>query len=227
MIALIDADLLVYRIGYTTVDAPEGIAIHRMDESIGAILNVLGTTEYRCFLTASGRSNFRYDIAPDYKAGRKVEKPTHYHLLRNYLVNMHGAEVIEGMEADDALGIAQTDDTVIVSIDKDMLQIPGMHFNFVKGTLHHVTPVEGLRSFYRSVLTGDRIDNISGIRGVGPVGAAKLIDHLETEQEMYQACVGAYSKHKVPVEHLERNASLLKICTKEGERWQAPKPLNS
>src|ERR1017187_9281820 len=107
MRALIDADILVYRVGFTTMDTPENIAMYRMDDMIGGILKFLNTNEYTCYLTSTDHSNFRYDIHPEYKANRKTTKPTHYDLLRDYLCNIHGAEVVYGQEADDALAQAQ------------------------------------------------------------------------------------------------------------------------
>ena len=87
---------------------PEGIAMYRMDAMIGSILEFLGTTQYKCFLTSTDKSNFRFDYYPEYKANRIQKKPTHYHLLRDFLINMHGAEVVYGQEADDALAQEQT-----------------------------------------------------------------------------------------------------------------------
>ncbi len=224
MIALIDADILVYRVGYTTLTDPENIAMARMDESIGKILEFLGTNDYRCYLTSSDHSNFRYDIHPEYKANRVQKKPTHYHLLRDFLLNCHGAEMVYGQEADDALAQAQTDDTVIVSIDKDLDQILGKHFNFVRGILYEVVPPDHLRSLYRSILSGDATDNIPGIRGIGKVYSSRMIDHLLTEREMYDKVLEEYTKaFKEDAERLlVRNASLLYIRTLEGRGWHVP-----
>jgi 5'-3' exonuclease len=225
--ALIDSDILVYRVGYTTMEVPEGIAMARMDEMIGNILSFLGTNDYNCYLTSTDHSNFRYDIFPEYKANRLTKRPTHYYLLRDYLVNNHGAEVIYGQEADDAL--AQTQEiitpTCIVSIDKDLDQIPGMHFNFVRGQLYEVDILSGHRCFYRQLLTGDLpTDNIPGIYGLGPKTASKMIDHLTTERSMFETCMEAYKKvFKENAETLlRRNANLLYIRTIEGQSWHEP-----
>jgi DNA polymerase I len=232
--ALIDSDILIYRVGYTTMEVPEGIAMARMDEMIGNILSFLGTNDYNCYLTSTDHSNYRYDIYPEYKANRSTTKPTHYHLLRDYLINNHGAEVIYGQEADDALAQAQIrwydksktyDNTCIVSIDKDLLQIPGTHFNFVKGLLSEVSALEALRCFYRQILTGDLpTDNIPGIRGLGPKTASKIIDHLNTERAMFEACMESYKKSfgESAKKLLDRNAQLLYIRTREGQGWVEP-----
>jgi len=42
---------------------------------------------------------------------------------------MGAEEARQGLEADDEMAIYQTDDTIIVSLDKDLLQVPGKHFS--------------------------------------------------------------------------------------------------
>jgi 5'-3' exonuclease len=90
--------------------------------------------KHRCFLVVV--SNFRYDIYPEYKANRKdMQRPKWLQVVREHLVTDWKATVTDGIEADDAMGIAQCTehdgDSMICSIDKDMLMIPGHHYNFV------------------------------------------------------------------------------------------------
>ena len=51
--ALIDADLLVYRIGFTTQDVDFGIAAWRMSNLIEQILDATKATSFQLYLTAS------------------------------------------------------------------------------------------------------------------------------------------------------------------------------
>lgn len=222
MLALLDGDIFVYRVGFTTQEEPEGIALARLDESIGATLKFLNTTDYRCFLTPTDKSNFRYEIYSQYKANRTAPKPHHYDLLRDHLLNWHGAIQAWGEEADDLCGIQQSSETCIVSIDKDLRQVPGLHFNFVKGIIDEVSELDGSKSFYRSLLTGDRVDNISGISGVGPIKAAKLINHLNTPKEMYNVVVSKYKRNDKSPESLVQAGQLLWIRREEGQLWHPP-----
>ena len=110
------------------------------------ILADTGATSYSVYLTGSG--NFRRDIAPSYKANRPDERPTHWQAVREFLVTQHKAIICNGYEADDEMGIQQDKEggtTVICSIDKDLLQIPGKHYNFVKKVFQEVTPDQGLK----------------------------------------------------------------------------------
>jgi 5'-3' exonuclease len=192
------------------------------------IMEALQTTDYKAFLTATDKSNFRYDIYPAYKEGRKAEKPTHYHRLRDYLLETHGAELVLDQEADDALGIAQTPETCIVTIDKDLDQIPGKHYNFVKKDFYEVTPDQGLRYFYEQLLMGDRIDNIPGIYGIGPVNAKRIIAPCKDERDMYEVVLREYERAplsrsaKPTAGEVLWRGQLLKIRTREGELWEPP-----
>lgn len=198
MTALIDADIVAFRCAPTAENDPVEIALIRTD---GMMRDILSREEdYMAFLTGSPskypfteKPNFRYVINPEYKANRKdYVPPKHLDACRKFLIEEYGAIVTEGYEADDALGMAQTEDSVIYSIDKDLLMIPGHHYNWVNQTYKEVSELDGLRSFYRSLLTGDRSDNVFGISGIGPVKASKIINQLETEEEMYQVVYDLY-----------------------------------
>lgn len=189
--ALIDGDILIYRIAFTTKDDPEWIAMSRMNTYIDNITYDTQCSDYTIFLT--GSNNFRTALYPEYKAGR-AEKPLHYRLLKDYLINHEAAVVSEGQEADDELGIHQTDNTIICTIDKDLLMVPGRHYNFVKGTFKDVSNEEGRDTFYKQLLTGDSTDNIPGIPKIGPKKAAKIVEGCTDEISYQTAVLKAYKE---------------------------------
>lgn len=165
---------------------------------IGNILKAVNADEAKIFLSDS-KGNWRLEYFPNYKANRPKEKPQHLAYLQNIIVDEFGAEVAWGQEADDALGIAQTDNTIICSIDKDLLMIPGNHFNFVKEEIKFITPEEGLYRFYKQLLTGDPGDNISvsqglSCKGIGDKKATAILEGYNTEQDYFKAVRGAYQK---------------------------------
>lgn len=140
---------------------------------------------------------FRNDIATlkEYKGNRKdARKPVYYDQVREYLIKYHDAIVLENVEADDMLAIEQSDNTVIASIDKDLLQVPGKHYNWVKEEKVLIEPAIGLKKLYIQVLTGDSTDNIPGIPGVGPVKARKILDGCTTEEEMWEICIAEWDR---------------------------------
>lgn len=215
MKALIDADIVAYRVACTLQeDDAEDFVYARAEDLVDQILVNTEATEYRLFLT--GKNNFRYTIYPEYKAHRPKEKPFWLEKCRDYLVATFNAEVINGQEADDALGIAQTEDTIICSIDKDLLMIPGRHYNFVKDEYTEISTDAAIRNFYMQCLTGDRSDNIKGIEKIGPKKAEKILAGCVTEQEMFNAVREAYSND----EEFLMNGRVLWIRRKENEDWK-------
>jgi hypothetical protein len=182
---LVDGDIVTYRVGFASNDSPWPIAKSRVDIMLVDILNNANGDVMQGYLT-DGTNNFRNKVAvtKPYKGNRSAPKPVHYDAIRQYLVEYHGFTMETTQEADDAIGIAQaelsgwktTDSGVIIaSIDKDLLMIPGDHYNIKDGTMMHVGIEHAKRNFYLQVLTGDSTDNIMGLKGIGPVKAAKLL----------------------------------------------------
>jgi hypothetical protein len=223
MKALVDADILVYRFGFASEGDPAEFALARLSEFLDNLSMQEGIDEVWGYLT--GKGNFRNEIAitAPYKGTRVAEKPYHFQLLREYMERAWGFEVVDGMEADDAIGIEayrnEPEETIIVSIDKDLNMIRGHHYNFVKEEKYFVTEEEAIRNFYLQILTGDKVDNIKGLQGIGPVKSKKLLADCNTELEMYEAVLKAYDGDEARV--LE-NARLLWILREEKQVWHPP-----
>ena len=130
------------------------------------------------------------------------------------MVDKWGALMIEGMEADDALGLAQEEDTVIATIDKDLRIVSGWHFNLNTHVKDKVTDQEGDRFFYKQMLMGDKVDNIIGIRGVGPKKADKALDTVD--RAGWDMLVWSYYKEEfeLPFQRMVENSQLLWILNK-------------
>ena len=223
-LAILDADLICYRTGFASEDVSEAICLARVTQLVHEIVfDDLKCDDYKAYIT--GKTNFRNDIAvtEPYKGNRKdAKRPTHYQAIRNHLQRL-GAELVEGQEADDAVAIEATKTGGwIVSIDKDLDQVAGWHYNFVKHEEYYVTEEEGLRNLFTQVLTGDRTDNIIGLKGIGPVKAAKLLQDCKTEKEYYDACLKAYSEAGLTEDRVVENLNLLYLRRKENDKWQLP-----
>jgi len=184
--------------------------------SLENTLNVLGVETYKLYI--SGRGNFRESVFPEYKANREtLGKPKYYRDIRDYLVRQWNAQIVDGMEADDALGIEgmANPESIIVSVDKDLDQIPGHHYNWVTGENYIVSKRDGLRFFYEQLLSGDPTDNVPGITGIGPVKARKALESCATPKECAQTVLKMYEQ-AFPAgtqfdELISRNAELLWI----------------
>lgn len=222
--AIIDADFFVYRIGFSCEDEEQSLAEARLTEWFTDIVYFkLKVDTFKAYIT--GKTNFRNEIAVThpYKGNRKdFVKPKHYEALRSRLIRM-GAEVTDNEEADDAVAIESCrSNSWIVHQDKDLDQLEGWHYNPIKEHKYYVTAFEGLKNFYRQMLTGDRIDHIVGLRGIGPVKADRLIKDCNTEIELYTAVCEAYEKAGEPLERVIENARLLWLRREEGQLWEPP-----
>ena len=231
MIALVDADVLGYRIAFACKDEELSVAKHRLNSFIADILTHEVDTVYDgCFVDSwklflTGKNNFRHKLATiaPYKGNRTAPKPAHLPALRKHLVDEWKAEVVDGQEADDAIAIEATtlgDSCVMVSVDKDFDQIPGWHYNFVKNVGYYVTEEEGLLSFYKQILSGDDADNIKGLMGVGPAKAAKMLNETNNDElAMWQVCLDAYEGN---ADRVLENARLLWLRRFDNEWWIPP-----
>ena len=174
---------------------------------------------YEVFL--SGKGNHRYAVLDTYKGQRQSPKPHHYSTIGDILQEDYGAWVIDGVEADDALSILSRQDpeVVIGSRDKDLLQVPGWHFNWSfkkKQYLLHTDAFgslrlkdgkiigSGLMFLYSQILMGDRTDNYFGIHKLGPSAAFHILNGSTTEKELWERTYWTYHKHYGPEEGLRQ-----------------------
>ena len=241
MLALLDGDIIGYRCAASAENDPVEIALIRTDRLLQDILHETGASSFKCYLT--GSSNFRKELFPDYKANRKQPRPTHLEACRQFLCKEYGAVITDGHEADDELGINQLSweelsrtldgennptygtvigNSIICSIDKDLLQIPGRHYNFVKKEFKEVLYIDGIRHFYAQMLIGDRSDNVTGVEGIGEKKAAKLLNSITNEEEMFD-CVRELYKDDY---RFLLNGQLLWIWREYKGIWQPIKSLS-
>jgi DNA polymerase-1 len=235
LIALIDGDLVAYRSAASCQPTkakadlePLEVAIARADECMRRILHNINAQEYRCFI--GGGDNFRYKIDPNYKANRKdMPRPEWLQDVREYLVSTWKTQVCDGIEADDAMGIAQSTefyDTIICSLDKDMLQVPGNHYNWVREEATIVSPRQGWVNFYTQLIMGDRADNIPGydgkMRQKVPQFLQPFVDDLEHANDAAEMFRIVHSIYELGDEAMLRNGKLLYILRDYDETWGFP-----
>ena len=228
-IALLDGDLIVYRCGFggqkklpdgTIEPIPDAMMKARVDSFIVDLLmfDLPSCTDYEGYLSLDSESNFRNAIAvtAPYKGNRKAAKPHHYDLIRDRLLTYWEFRGIIGQEADDSLAQEQTeqgDKTVIVSIDKDMLQVPGWHYNFVNRTMQRISNLDGFDNFCIQMLMGDKVDNIVGLNRVGIKTATKIVKQASENyfpKYVLEAVAEMYKEHgDTELKHFKENAKLL------------------
>ena len=175
-------------------------ALHTVDLMIDNIRNTTKCgNNLHIYLTGKSIPLLREDKDPAYKANRDPShKPFWASEIYQYLIREYDATVTRGIEADDALGITQKQflslgyEPVICSLDKDLLTIPGEHYNWRKDSFYFISELEAQKNFWKQMLIGDAVDNIRGVPKIGKVKASRLIDHLEDVKMMEQAVMAAY-----------------------------------
>lgn len=173
---------------------------------------------------------FRTKLFPYYKAQRVnkyVDKWIYFKqeclkILQAFKVNIVASEVFE---CDDLISIIASNlvenpknNVMIISVDKDFLQVPKLVVKQKKktGIKYIKTDVKSsMKSLAKQFLLGDRIDNIPGVPKVGVVTAEKILENVElkTLYEVYEFVKSVYKEHNLMF-YLPSNIMLLRLLTK-------------
>lgn len=146
------------------------------------------------------RRYWRHGIYPDYKQHRTGGRPPMcLPMLRGLIRQQDNAMMREGLEADDVLGILATGkfiagEKILVGIDKDFLQIPGLNYNYETKVLQSISTKQADRYHMLQTLTGDRTDGYPGCPGVGPKKAEACLGQAETVEDMWPRVVKQYER---------------------------------
>jgi len=208
-VVLIDADSLMYFSSYGS-EEDQVLSETKLSEKIYDILNIVGQSynvgEYYVFV--KGKNNFRYKIYPEYKKNRPEKHPI-IDVLNKYLVENFGAIESHNAESDDyAFSYSQLPEykgrAIICSVDKDMLQIPGIHYDYQKNKFHIIDEETARYNLAIQMIMGDAADGIKGLRGYGPKKAEKLIVKGMSQYQYIKTILKEYQKNcKSPEEAKE------------------------
>ncbi len=209
-----------------------------VQQAIESIENVLGSRDSLLLFTSG--ANFRYQTATvrAYKAGRP-EKPVNYTALRKWVEQnyAHCNSNDFNCEADDLVAIvaemhaAENMEYVVCGIDKDLLCVPGWHYNYNKLTFQKVTKREGQHQFWLQLLMGDSTDCITGLPRVGIKTAAKILAKGASNPDWAAIVLDAYEKafmkkpsnfkpHTDAVSYMTEMAQLVHLQRYIGEVWK-------
>ena len=232
----LDGDIILYSVGFASQDDPVEFALKSARSACESVMYDLGASRLHIYLTGAG--NYREQVASDYKANRRdTDKPRHYAAIKEYMIDTLGATLVEGQEADDALGIgAVQHGHGIATLDKDLDGIAGVHYNWKKRSVYYVSPEDADRFFYSQLLTGDSTDNIRGLfkrTGVKAMAATKEpLEYMDDPVDMYshvkQVYMDAVERKRMPSDEadierwLDEQGKLLWIRREEGQTWAAP-----
>jgi 5'-3' exonuclease len=152
--------------------------------------------------------NFRKEIDPSYKANRPPRDSAAYVQLARTKRTLEAQGLLlweaDGQEADDVLAAAcraavkADHEVVIASADKDLTQLVELGVTWLSPKTGEWLDRDGVRKKFgvwpeqmRDFLSlvGDQTDNVRGVDGVGPKGAAKLLGDYQTIEQLMDAVV--------------------------------------
>ena len=240
-LVLVDSDCIVYPTAFSNittqgVEAAQQAAVNKLTALLGTLPKGDDYKIVQVF-TSSGSPKYRDQFIKQvpYKANRKTStaKPPEYvkeitEALTEHSVSIYCDPLVG--EADDYISILAehfAGGACIIGYDKDLLQIPGLHFI---GTVNPVTVTVamGERFLYRQMLMGDQADNIPGLKGVGKVIASNLIpDSVHLQHQMFDIVVKEYCKRMEGTvdeitDYLFETANLLYLRRDFDDHWNPP-----
>lgn len=173
------------------------------------------------------KNSVRKKVSEYYKSNRKPNKWVS--ALRKMMVNEGTAIFDDEYEADDLIADRakelrkQNKDYIVVSIDKDLKQIPGLHFDFypiydknpetgeklfvkLKG-LGFTTPYESAEMLAMQMIAGDAGDRVKGLLKYSIKGELLKIRYTpESAEKLLKDCQRPYSLfRKVVSEYIKRH----------------------
>jgi hypothetical protein len=250
---VIDYDILLYEFGFGFEKVDSFPLVERaIDNFHQKLFDKFGTRNFEGFLNGTGNFRETTAVTHTYKGNRKSAKPKWYKNIKEYLFHCYSPTIIDGAESDDGMSIAitQNPNSICCSRDKDLRTTSGWHYSWGTkttkekplewiselGYLHYVERSNGSPQLqgggkmflYSQALTGDKVDNIIGVEGIGNKGAFQLLKNTKTEKQMYDAVLKAYEeKEENPVERLHENMNLLYMIREYNEdgsfkHWEKP-----
>jgi hypothetical protein len=170
-IGLRDDDIVAFKVASACENETNwGPVRYTVDTMVNRLMDAGECTHHLGFLTDS-KTNFRLNTATTwiYKGTRVAERPKWLSKIRDYLVSAWGSQIMVGVEADDGLSISMTYfdelgiETVCLTQDKDLYQVPGMHA-WLDRPLFTIDYEEGQKNLWKQVIIGDPLtDNIPGL----------------------------------------------------------------
>lgn len=206
-ICLIDGSGYIFRAFYALpiLTSPKGVPVNAVLGFVNMFMRLRSKIQcdYCLVLFDAKRKNFRNEIFDAYKATRAeppAELVPQFAIIREAVeaLNLHFLEM-EGYEADDLiatyakLATNKGYETVIVSADKDLMQLIRDGVEYYDGMKEKFyTPADVKEKFGVfpdkvadvQALSGDSTDNVPGVPGIGPKTAAELINMFGSLEEV-------------------------------------------
>jgi len=179
--AILDGDIIKYHTAFwAEANNPDYFPV-KLD-SLVEKWTPSGVSDVVIALSCERKDNFRNKEWPNYKSNRKDSYiPEYIHDVYDFIVENYKCKLLPTLEADDILGIYASKHThVAVTLDKDLLGVPGWHFNPNKDKdVRYISNEEAYRFFCKQWMMGDSVDNIPGLWRIGPKKADKMLEEWD------------------------------------------------
>lgn len=171
-----------------------------------------------CYIAIKGKGNFRKNILPSYKAHRLPPNPL-INKLYEYSRIAHQAISMDDCEAEDlifTLSSKINHQGVILRIDSDLGQIPGIHYDYKKNIWMKISEEEALHNKYRKLCCADSGDNVKTTPGIGISYFNKNftlgMSVEQYEEALYKAHLKAWKNDEIKAkEQMELGRQLLTL----------------
>ncbi len=198
-IALIDADYIKYFVcNAIKKDLERKLAYVYEDPAIKYtkfyVNNILKSFDCPGFIfcfSGSAGNTFRNVVSFEKKyKGQRVYTPLYDGELTDkstcihYIKERYPTLLYKDLEADDLLSMLQDSETFVYSMDKDLIQVPGTHYDIRAGSFYEITNDQALKFFMTQMLKGDDVDNILGLRGYGEVKSRDLLTNYNSKDSV-------------------------------------------
>lgn len=232
MVLLLDADSIPYTVCHNKKDEPVKTledCIKGANSFLNSLCNATNADKVHLFFTVN--RCFRYNIDANYKAKRTGIRPDHFYETRQYLIDNYNGLSHPDLEADDLLNIYKhrysyiNEDYIIYSKDKDVKNLIGVHYDIDNNLIKNVFQEEASDYFWKSMITGDTVDNIKGIPKKGIKYAEKLFEDnlgVPIESLVFNEYVQHFGENN-GIEEFYKNYKCLHILNSyEGIEFQEP-----
>jgi DNA polymerase-1 len=223
---LIDADIVAFR---ACAACEEHVAVGEFDykradsarvqyKIIEDVQHILERTKAdKVTMAFTSETNFRTPLMDSYKGHRDPKsRPLGLKAAREWMGSYYTSLKFPDLEADDILGIMEPAFDLLVSGDKDLLTIPGKHFNPQqdegRGRFHTIDEATANTNWLVQTVQGDTADGYKGCPGLGEVRTRRLLEPLSGDlKAQWAAVVAAFEKAEQTEEDAIRQARMARI----------------
>jgi len=228
---IFDGNFMAHRARHTTGRLRNGISFGML-KSMNTVCKRFESNNI-VWVFDGGISPTRREMMPEYKTGRGTVDGLFSTQVKhaNKAIKALGGKILRytGVEADDIIAIiakSSKEDTIIVSSDKDFLQLIDENISVFNPIKNELTTKQNMEEWldgepvsrYLEVksMTGDPSDSIPGIRGIGLKTAIKSLKHFEDFDSLpsndLSGRLSVLNENEC-IEILHRNYALMRLPT--------------